>query len=172
MDHTCVRSNCYLAGSECVKRIYGLVWRNVVRQMDKDVRCRAGKVVDLLDLDLSALLGLHDGLLYGVRGLAERNLCDRQCILIDLLDLRAYLYLTSLLLAAVLRAVCISSCKEVREDLEVLSFKNGYRCVDELVEVVRQNLRCESGTDTFSTLSEQDRELHRKLDWLLVATVV
>ena len=171
-NHAGVRRDGHFAGCECVERIYRLVRRYIVRKVDYDVDLVCCKVVDLLDLDLSCLLRLEDGLDHYRSGLAVRHLRDGEGVLVDLLDLSADLDLASLALAAVLRTVCRTSCKEVREYLEILALKDCYRCIYEFVEVMRQDLRCETCSDTFSTLSQEDRELHRKFDRLLVSSVV
>ena len=101
-DHACVRCDGYLTRCESIKCIDCLVRRYVVRKMDDDVHLVGCKVVDLLDLDLSALLCLEDGLDDYRSSLAVRNLSDGKCVLVDLLDLCADLDLSSLALAVVL----------------------------------------------------------------------
>ena len=71
VDHAGVRSHRHLAGSECIEGVDGLVRRHVVRKVDQDVGCSTGEVIDLLDLDLTAFLGLHDGFLDGICSLSE-----------------------------------------------------------------------------------------------------
>ena len=171
-NHACVRSDRNLAGSECIKCIDCLVRRHVIRQGDDDVHLVSCEIVDLLDLDLAGFLCLKNGLDHHWGCLAERNLCDCQGVLVNLLDLCADLDLATLALAAVLRAVCRTSCEEVREDLEILALKNRDGSVDELIEVMRKDLRCETSADTLCTLCKQDRELDWKFHRLLVAAVV
>ena len=138
-DHACIRSYRDLACRECIECIYGLVRRHVVRKVDDDVHLVRRQIVDLLDLDLSRLLRLQYGLDHYRGRLAVRNLSDRESVLVYLLDLRADLNLASLASAAVFRAVCRTSCQEVREDFEVLALQDGDGCVDQLVEVVRDD---------------------------------
>ena len=171
-DHACVRCDGHLACGEFIKRIDGLVRRHVVRKVDHDVHLVCGEVVDLLDLDLTGLLGLEDCLDHHLSRLAVRHLGDCESILVDLLDLCADLDLAALALAAVFRAVGRTTCEEVREYLEILALKHADGCVYEFVEVVRENLGCITCTDTFCTLCKEDRELHRKFHGLLVTTVV
>ena len=108
--------------------------------MDDDVYLVSSEVINLLDLYLSALLCLKDGLDDHRSGLAVRNLCNGESVLVYLLDLCTDLYLSALALAAVLRTVCSASGKEIREYLEILSLKDCYGCIDEFIEVMRENL--------------------------------
>ena len=139
-DHAGVRSDGNLACREGVKSVYGLVRRHIIRQVDDDVHLVCSQVVDLLDLDLSCFLCLEDGLDDHRCGLAVRNFSYCERVLVEFFDLCTDLYLASLLLAAVFRAVCRTSCEEVWENLEILSLEDGDGSIYELVEVVREYL--------------------------------
>ena len=171
-DHACVRSDRHLTCRECIECIDRLVRRHVIRKVDQDVDLVSGEVIDLLDLDLSAFLCLEYRLDHHLRRLAVRHFCDGKGVLVNLLDLGADLYLSALSPAAVFRAVGRTSGKEIREYLEILALKHTDRCIYELVEVVRKNLRRESRTDTFCTLSQKNRKLHRKFYRLLISAVI
>ena len=75
-DHAGIRRNRYLAVCECVERVDGLVRRHIIRKMYHDLGCRSGQIVDLLDLDLSLLLGLENRLNNYVSCLSEWYLVD------------------------------------------------------------------------------------------------
>ena len=108
--------------------------------MDQDVRFSTGKVIDLLDLDLATLLGLHDRLLYCICSLAERNLRNGQCVLVNLLDLCPDLYLAAFPFAAVPGTISRATGKKVWVNLEIPSFQDIDGGIDEFIEVMRKNL--------------------------------
>ena len=89
--------------------------------------------------DFALVLGLYDGFDYHMGGLSVRDFGDGYGILVDLFDFRADLDSPSSLAFVVLRTVGIPSGRKVRQKLEIFSFENGYRCVDQFIEVVREN---------------------------------
>ena len=98
------------------------------------------EVIDLLYLDLPGLLGLEDGLDDYWGRLAVWNFRDGQGVLVYLLDLCTYLNLSAFASAAVFRAVGGTSCQEIRENLEIPALKYIDGCIDEFIEVMRENL--------------------------------
>ena len=107
--------------------------------MYDDVDLVGSEIVDLLDLDLAAFLGLEYCLYDDRSCLAVRNFSDRQGVLVYLLDTCADLDLAALALAAVFGTVGRTSGKEIREDLEILALKYRDGCIDKLIEVVRED---------------------------------
>ena len=171
-DDTCVRRNRHLAVCKCIKSIYGLVRRHIVRKMDEDVRIACSQVLYLLYLDLALVLCLEDRIDDRVGGLSIWNFHDGKCVLVYLLDLCTYLHGAASLSLHIFRAVCESAGWEVRIYLEILALKNGDGSVDELVEVVRENLGGKTYGNTFRSLCEQKREFDRKLHRFLVTSVI
>ena len=75
-DHAGIRRDRHLAVCESIERVDGLVRRHIIRKMYHDLGCRSGQIVDLLDLDLSLLLGLENRLNDYVSRLSEWYLVD------------------------------------------------------------------------------------------------
>ena len=167
-----IRRNGHLAVCTCVQSVYGLVWRDVIGQVDHDVGLVCRKVVNLLDLDLALFLSLDNGIDDDMGGLAERNFGNCQCILVNFLDLRTNLYYTAPFALHIFAAVSISCSREVRIKFEILALKMSNGGVDEFIEIMRENFRSETDCDTLSALCKQQRELDRKFHRLLITAVV
>ena len=172
LDDAGVGGDAGLAVREREKRVDGLVGRDVVGQVDDDFDLGCRHVLDLLDLDLALILGFQDGIDDDLGGLAVGDLRDGDGVLVALLDLGADLDHAAAAPFLVLRAVGVTAGGEVRIELDLLAFQDVDGGVEQLVEVVRQDLRRHADCDAFCALREQERETHRELDRLLVATVV
>ena len=91
--------------------------------MYQDVCLVCSEVVDLLDLDLALFLCFEDRLDQDMSRLAERDLGNRKSVLVDLFDSCTYLYNASSLAFHVLGAICESTGREVRVDLEIFALE-------------------------------------------------
>ena len=129
-----------LAVGKGVEGIYRLVRGHVVGQMDDDVGLVGGKVIDFPDLDLPFVLGFHYGVYHEPGGLPVRDFRDGYGVLVELLDFRTYLDGAAPPAFAISGAVCKTSGREVRQQLEILALEYGNGCVHQLVEVMGQYL--------------------------------
>ena len=100
------------------------------------------------------------------------DLGHRDGVLVDFLDPGAHLHASAPRSVLVVAAVRRAAGREVRVDREVLALENLDRCVDQLVEVVRQNLGGHADGDSLGTLCEKQREAYRQFGRLLVTPVV
>ena len=171
-DHAGVGRKVEFAVRERVERVYGLVRGDVVGQMDHDVHLVGGHVLYFLDFDLALLLGLQDGLDYVLGVFAVGDFGDGYRVLVDFLDTGAHLHAAAPLSGHVLAAVGEAAGGEVGVDFVAAALEYGHGGVDELVEVVRENLRGQSDSDALGALREQEGEAHRQLYGLAVPSVV
>ena len=171
-NHAGIRSDGRFAVSKGIEGVYGLVRRDIVRQVDEDFHLVGGHILNLLDFDFVLLLGLYYGVNEQLGGLAVRELGDGDGALVDFLDAGTHLHYAAPAPLHIFGAVGEASCREVGIDFIRLSLQDGDGSVDEFVEVVGQNLGGHTHTDTFGTLCEQQRETDRELGRLLVASVV
>src|SRR5690606_26350613 len=101
---------------------------------------RGRGVSHLLNLDLSLVVRLHDGI-HQLRSCdAIRNRTDGKRLLVHFHYLRTYLDLASSLTIVVIRHIYHSSCLEVGIDIKLLSAQIFYRCLDEFIEIVWKDL--------------------------------
>ena len=171
-DDASIRGDVAFAVGECVKSIYGLVRRHVVREVDYDVHLIGGHVFDFLDLDFPLVLCLQDGVFDHLRGLPIRDFRYGDSILVDFIDFGADFHASASGSVLVIAAIGIASCREVRINREILALENVYRGIKEFIEIVRQYFGCHSHGNSFRALSQEKRKSNRKLGRLLIATVV
>ena len=138
-----------------------------------DKICRVGShIFDLLDFYLALVLGFQYGIDQNVSRLAVRYFLDGQSILVYFLNLRPDFHASAALSLHVFGAVCVTSGREVRQQLEFFSLEVCYGSVDKFIEVMRQYLGCHTDSDALCALSQQERESHRQLHRLMVPSVV
>ena len=172
LDHATVRRDVDFAVGKGIEGVDGLVGRDAWCQMHLNLYVCCRQVFHLTGFDLAFLDGFHNRVLQRFRGLRERNLADDERLLVYLLDLRTHLEHASALSVIVFRHIDTARSGEIGEELEGLLVEVGDGRIADLTEVMRQDLRRESDSDTLSTLCQQQRELHGQGDGLLVATVV
>ena len=171
-DDACVRRDRHLAVREGIERIDGLVRRFVGGHLDHDLHLVGRIVVHLADLDLSLVVGLDDRLLDRLGGRRIGDLRDGEGPLVDLRDLRTHLDRTAPQTVVVAAYVGHAARREVGVKLEITSLEVRDGRVDQLVEVVRQDLRCEAHGNTVRALRQQQRELDRQRNGFFIAAVV
>ena len=169
---TGIWSDCSLTIRERVECVDGLVRRNVVRKMDDEVCSRRGHILYLLDLYLALVFSLQDGIHESMSRLSIRYLLDGESVLVDFLYLGPDFHRTATLPFHVFRAVCETSGREVRQQLERLTLEISYRSVYQFVEVMRENLGSHTDRNSLSSLCKKQREPYRKLSRLLISTVI
>ena len=157
---------------ECVECVDGLVRGNIIWKMDDEVSSSCRHIFDLLNLDFSLVFGLEDGIYQYVGCLSIRYLLDSQGVLVDFLDFCPDFHTAASLAFHIFAAVCISAGREVRKNLELLSFQICYGCIYELIEVVREDFGSHSYGDSFRALCEQERKSYRQFHRFLVPAVV
>ena len=161
-----------LAVAEGIEGIDGLVGRYARCEVHLYFDIGSGVVVHLLGFDLSFFNGLQDGIDERRGSLREWYLANDKCLLVEFLNLCTHLQNAAALAVVVFRHVDASARGEVGIQLERLATQIADGGVAEFVEVMRQNLRRQAYGDTFRTLCQQQRELRRQHDGLLVATIV
>ena len=172
LDHTGVGGQAYLAVGAGVESIDGLVRRRVVVELDDYLGVLGRIVVYLAYLDLALVVGLKYGVNEVSCGGSVGNLGDDKGILVDFLNIGADPYPASAQAPVVGRCVGVAAGGEVGLEIELLFLEYGYGRVYELIEVVRQDLAGQTDSDALGALGQQQRELDRQVDRLLVAAVV
>ena len=140
--------------------------------MDQDLHLARRVVVHLADLDFPLLVGLDDGVDQGARRVAIRDLGDGQRTVVHLRDPRPDLHHAAAVAVVVLRHVHQAARLKVGVERELLAAQTGHGGVDQLVEIVRQDLRRQPHGDALRPLRQQQGELDRQADRLAVAPVV
>ena len=146
--------------------------------MNQDFHTSSRQVLHLAHLDFTLLRSLQDRvdertrMLRRTRRLAERNLRDGKRLVVALLNLRTHTHHPTTLTVVVLAHVDASTRREVRIELERLVVEIIHRSITDFIEIMRENLARKTHGNAFSTLCQQQRELHRQGDRLLVASVV
>ena len=171
-DYAAVGRNAYFAVGECIKRIDSFVGRCARDEVDDDFGRSSSVVVDLAYLNLALLLGADDRSDQCRCRFAKWQLSDGKCLIVNLFDFGSDFYSTATLTVVVACDIDETTCLEVGIQLEWLIVQICYRCVEELVEVVRQNFGRQTDGDTFDTLCQKQREFHRQSDRLFLAAVV
>ena len=162
----------YLARGEGVEGVDGLVARLVVRYMDHYLDLVGRQIVHLLDTYLAPLVGLHDRILYRLRGRGKGYLRNGERPFVDLRDTRPHLDRATAQAVVVARHIHDTARREIGIQLEILPAKVCDTCVNQLVEVMRQDLGRQTYGNTVGALRQQQRELDRKCHGLLVAAIV
>ena len=154
-DDACIRRYGNLAIRECVESVNRFVRRDVVREMNQYLRLLGGEVLNLANLYLTLVLRLENRVDQEVGRLSVGDFCDGDGVLVDFLDFGTHLYHSAAPSVVVTRTVRVAAGREVRENLERLVLQYGYRSVNQLVEIVRENLRGKACGDAFGALREQ-----------------
>ena len=171
-DNARIGRDGYLARGEGVEGVDGLVARLVVRNVDHDLDLVGRQIVHLLDTYLAPLVGLHDRILYRLRGRGKGYLRNGERPFVDLRDTRPHLDRATAQAVVVARHIHDTARREIGIQLEILPAKVCDTCIDQLVEVMRQDLGRQTYGNTVGALRQQQRELDRKCHGLLVAAVV
>ena len=172
LDHAAIHVHALLAVGEGVERVDRLVRRYARGQMDQDLHLARRVVVHLADLDFPLLVGLDDGVDQGARRVAIGDFGDGQRAVVHLRDPRPDLHHAAAVAVVVLRHVHQAARLKVGVEREFLAAQTGHGGVDQLVEIVRQDLRRQSHGDALRPLRQQQGELDRQADRLAVAPVV
>ncbi len=171
-DDAGVGRNRHLAVGEGVERVDRLVRRLVGRHLHDDLHVLGRVVVHAADLDLALLVGLDDRLLDRLGGRRIGNFGNGQRPFVDLRYLGAHLHHPAPQAVVVARHVDHAARRKVGIELERLAAQMRDGCMDQLVEVVRQDLRRQSHGDAVGTLRQQQREFDGKRHRLLLAAIV
>src|SRR5688500_11716495 len=140
--------------------------------MDEDLNILRRVVNHLFDFDLAFFACLDDRFHQRSRCGRERYLLDRQSLFVNYFKLRANLDLSAAEALIIFCKVGKPTGREVGIYLRILSFQHIHGCLDELAEVMWEDLRGQSDSDTFHTLREQERELNGKCNRFLLSSVV
>ena len=157
---------------EGIKRIDGLVTRNARHQMNDNLSMVAGEVIETLNLDLTLFDCLSYRLDERIGGFTKRHIGDTQRLLVDLVDATTYLDDAATSTIVIFRNVDEATRREVGVKLKRFAFETGNRRIEQFVEVMRQDLRRKTHSNTLHALGEEQRELDGKVDRLLLATIV
>ena len=139
-NHAGVGGDGSLAVREGIKGVDCLVRGYVVGQVNQNLHLCRGHILNLLDLDFALVLGLQYGIDHLAGGLSVRNFRYGDGVLVNFLYAGANLYHAATLAVHVFGTFGEASGREVRIQFVRLTFQNGYRCVQKLVEVMGQNL--------------------------------
>ena len=140
--------------------------------MHHDLHLVGRQVIHLFDLDLALLVGLDDRLFDRLRCCRERNFGDHERTLIHLRYSRTHLHCATAQTIVISARIHQTSRREVGQQLKILPLQMRYAGRDELVEVMRQDLRCQTHGNTLGSLRQQQRELNGQRYRLLVSAVV
>ena len=97
---------------------------------------------------------------------------DREGTVVDFLDFGAHLHAAAPLAVVVFGHIDVAARLEIGVEVELLAPQIGYGRLQNLVEVVRQNLRRQTNGNTLGPLGQQQGEFHRQRHRLLLAAVV
>ena len=172
VDNAAVRADADFAIREGIEGIDGLITRYARHQVYEYLHVCRGVVVHLSCLYLSLIDCFQDRVNQGCRRLAERYLTDDEGLLVHLLYLCTHPHHSASLPVVVFRHINRTSCQEVWVELERLVVQIAHSSITQFVEVMRQYLGRETYSNTFGSLCQQQRELHRQGNRLLIASVV
>ena len=171
-DDAGIGRNRHLAIGEGIEGVDGLVGRHTGIEVDDNLALLGCVVVDLLNLDLTLVVALHDALDDAARGGAVGYLADDKCFLILLTDSRTNAHLAATQTVVVVGHIHQASRREVGIEGERLIAQIGDGGVDQFVEVMGQELGRQAYGDTFGALCQQQRELDRQRHRFGVTVVV
>ena len=172
LNHAAVGRDVHLAVGEGVEGVDGLVRRHARCQVHLHLGVGGRVVVHFLGLYLALVDGLENRLDECAGVLAEGNLAYHQRLIVEFLYLGAHFEHPAALAVVVAAHIDAAPRGEVGIEMEFLAAQVADGGVAYLVEVVRQNLGGEAHGDALGPLCQQQRELHRQRDRLLVAAVV
>ena len=152
LDDTAVGRYVYLAVTEGIERIHGLIRRGAGSQVHKYLHIGRGNVFYLSCFDFSLFHSLGDGVDQASCGLAERYLGDNEGLVVEFIDFGTHLEHTTTLTIIVFTYIDGSACREVGIDGERLTLEVVYGSITKFVEVMRQHLTAQSYGNTLCTL--------------------
>ena len=167
-----VGRNGHLAIRESVECIDGLIDTLARCNMYQQLHGRSGIIINAPDFNFTSLRSLHNRLLDALRSGRIGNLGNGDGALIDLIDAGTNLHCTAPQTIVVAAYVHQATRGKVGEEFEILAPEVSHTAVQEFVEVVGQNLRCQAHSNTLNTLRQQQRELHGQRYGLFVPTVI
>ena len=171
-DDAGVRRDRHFAVGERVQRVDRPVGRLVVADVNYDLDLVGRIVVDLLDFDLAFVVRADDRILDRLGGRAERNFGDRQRPFVDLVDPGAHFDRSAAQSVVIARYVGQPPGRKIRVNFEVAAPEVGDARVDQFVEVMWQDFRCQSDRDALDSLGQQQREFDRQRYRFLIPPVV
>ena len=171
-DNAAVGRQTHFAICERIKRIQHLVRRDVVGQVHHHFDLIGGVVLNLLDFDLSLVVGFENAVNQRSRGHAVRNLPNHQRLAVHLVDARTHSHAIAAETVVVILHVRHPACREVRVELEAFVLIVGNASVDQLDEVVRKDFAGQTHGNPIHPTRQQQRKLHRKRFRLFVPAIV
>ena len=172
LDDAAVGRYVDFAVREGIQRVQRLVRRHAGRQLHLYLHLGSRQVLHVACLDLALVDSFQYRVDNRLRGLRERYLADDQRLRVQLLYLGTHLQHAATLSVVVFRHVDGTSRGEVGIQVELLAVQVADGSVAQFHEVVGQDFRRQTDGNTLRTLCQQQRELHRQRDRLLVAAVV
>ena len=141
--------------------------------MNHNARCVGSEIIDLADLDFAFLVRFEDRLNDLGGGSTERYLGDdKGLVIVRFLYACTYLDRAATFAVVVFGDINNTSRGKIREELELFVPEVRQGSVAEFVEVMRQYFRVQTDRNTFYALCEQQRELNRQMNRLVLTSVI
>ncbi len=135
-DDAGVRRDGILAIRESIKRVHRHFRRNARGNFDGHFDVFRRVVGYAFDLDLAFVIGFQDAVDEGRRGCAIRNFANGEGRFVHNVDPGAHLHATAPLAALVVAYVDHTAGVEIRKDLDLFTFQDFDRSLDEFDEIV------------------------------------
>ena len=129
-------------------------------------------VVDVLNLDFTLVVSLHDAFDQAYGGGAVRDFADSEGLVVDLFNLRAHADLAAALAVVVVAHIDDAAGKEIRVQRKLFALQNRDACFAEFAEVVGEDRGRKTHGNAVHTLCQEQRELDRERHRFLAAAVV
>ena len=171
-NHTAVGRNADFTVGKRIERVDGTVTRRARNQMHDNVGMFRGIVVHTAHLDFSLFLRLDYRLDKRSGCFSEWDVGNFQRFIVDFFNLGTHAHRTAALAVVVLRHVDIASRREIGIERKLFATQIGNGCIQQFVEVMGKDFRRKSDCDTFGTLHQKQRELHRQNQRFRLSSVV
>ena len=172
IDHAGIGGNGHLAIGKSVQGIQCGIGRYTGLQIDQDIGLLRGVILYFPDLYLPFLAGLQDALNDRCRRGPVRDLHYLKGLLVQLLDSGPDTDFAATQTIVVIGHVDAAPCREIGIKLEILAREHFDRSIDQFIEIMRQNLACQTDRNPFHPLRQQQRELDRQGYRLLVPPII
>ena len=112
-------------------------------------------VVDFSDFDFTLFECLQNRVDHHARGLAVRNFGHGQRLVVNLLDFGSHLHCASALTVVITAHIDKASRRKIGIKRELLTAQISHTSIENLIEVMRQNLRRQTYGNTLHSLKKQ-----------------
>src|SRR5574344_542142 len=160
--HTAIRRYADLTIRKGIKRIDSLIRRDPGSKRNTYLHLIGSEVFYFSYLDLSFLPCLNYRLTKSHNILAIGDLVDYYSLVIRLFgDFRPYSNRATAFSVIISGHINCTACLKIGVEMKLLTLKIAYRCITQLIKIMRQYFTRQTYCDSLCTLSEKQREFHR-----------